>query len=132
MRNFLEQLILEYLRTTGSECKYIFWWDMFLSNSLYINFKWLTSQFLLLNTSLFFFLRLFYLSTRFLRNWTLDINVYKPMGTVRISFFAVYTLFLAGFYYGLDSLKVTLLSSESSPISSYQSYFKSSQLKSQT
>ena len=54
----------------SAECtysyKYIWWWQMFFNNSFYIASHGAAVNFLIWTSSLFFFFRLFYLSTQFL------------------------------------------------------------------
>ena len=52
--------------------RYIFWWNMFFNNSIYIASHGAAINFLFWTASFFFFCRLFYLSTRFLSVLTLE------------------------------------------------------------
>ena len=51
---------------------YIFWWQIVLNNSFYIASHGAAINFLIWTSSLFFFFRLFYLSTRFLSVLTIE------------------------------------------------------------
>ena len=61
-RRFVNKRLMgySYFKSRASR-KYIFWWDMFFSNSLSITFKWYINQFLLLNTFSFLFAQIFVL-----------------------------------------------------------------------
>ena len=80
-RWFVETSLFVYVRSVGtykwllyhindqqnvSIASYIFWWQMFFNNSFYIVSHGVVINFLIWTSSLFFFLRLFYLSTRFI------------------------------------------------------------------
>ena len=83
---------------------YFFWLDIFFFNKhLYITFIWFINQFLCdqYDTILF---------TYKSRNWTLDINKNNAMYIVPFFFCRLYSFLSIFFFFGLDSLKVILLS----------------------
>ena len=82
--------IATLLSTSNSIKMYIFWWDMFFSNSINITFTWCINLFIWITyLFFFFFFRPFYLSTWFLCFLSLESSVTFHL----VSMFTAFVLF---------------------------------------